>query len=279
MLQFENSDTQNARILVVGVGGGGCNAVNRMIDDNLKNVNYLAVNTDKQALGTCKAENKIQIGEKLTKGLGAGGNPEIGQKSAEENAEDIIKAFVWGSTEEGWKGINPKLRGQNVKLFMSEYTKHCYEEAYQMNHGALPYNRGYEKATFEGKSNIEFCALPNVPNNYLSLTPKNNIMSLWNQMTADENFLVEKSLTSHYDVDFIANMFYGEQYLSINKEMLCVARIKGVTADTIAADFVAVTVTTGKNPSTEGWYEMKNGAYIKSADTEAAEGKTYYEMV
>ena len=97
-----------------------------------------------------------------------------------------------------------------------------------MNHGALPYNRGYEKATFEGKSNIEFCALPNVPNNYLSLTPKNNIMSLWNQMTADENFLVEKSLTSHYDVDFIANMFYGEQYLSINKEMLCVARLDGV---------------------------------------------------
>ncbi|MDD5986254.1 MAG: cell division protein FtsZ [Eubacteriales bacterium] len=91
MLQFENSDTQNARILVVGVGGGGCNAVNRMIDDNLKNVNYLAVNTDRQALGTCKAENKIQIGEKLTKGLGAGGNPEIGQKSAEENAEDIGK--------------------------------------------------------------------------------------------------------------------------------------------------------------------------------------------
>lgn len=91
MLQFEKSETSNASIIVVGVGGGGCNAVNRMIDANLKNINFLAINTDKQALGSCKAENKIQIGEKLTKGLGAGGNPEIGQKSAEENAEDISK--------------------------------------------------------------------------------------------------------------------------------------------------------------------------------------------
>lgn len=91
MLQFEKSDNANARIVVVGVGGGGCNAVNRMIDVNLKNINFLAINTDKQALASCKAENKIQIGEKLTKGLGAGGNPEVGQKSAEENAEDIGK--------------------------------------------------------------------------------------------------------------------------------------------------------------------------------------------
>lgn len=91
MLQFEKSDNANARIVVVGVGGGGCNAVNRMIDANLKNINFLAINTDKQALASCKAENKIQIGEKLTKGLGAGGNPEVGQKSAEENAEDIGK--------------------------------------------------------------------------------------------------------------------------------------------------------------------------------------------
>lgn len=261
-----------------------CAYIMAQLGENLFNVMWTAkrdpentTDTKKFFNGFCTIEDiEIEAG-KMAKEIG--NFYELPEEINEENAEDIVKAFVWGSTEEGWKGINPKLRGQNVKLYMSEYTKHCYEEAYQMNHGALPYNRGYEKATFEGKSNIEFCALPNVPNNYLSLTPKNNIMSLWNQMTADENFLVEKSLTSHYDVDFIANMFYGEQYLSINKEMLCVARIKGVTADTIAADFVAVTVTTGKNPSTEGWYEKNNGAYIKSADTVAAEGKTYYEMV
>ena len=97
-----------------------------------------------------------------------------------------------------------------------------------MNHGALPYNRQYEQAHLEGAPRVELVPLTNVPNNYLSLTPKNNIMTLWNQRTDDEKFLVEKSLTSHYDVDFIANMFFGEQYQSINSEMLCVARLEGV---------------------------------------------------
>ena len=83
MLEFEMAEKTNAQIIVVGVGGGGCNAVNRMIDVNPDNVNFIAVNTDRQALESCKAENKLQIGEKLTKGLGAGGNPEVGQKSAE----------------------------------------------------------------------------------------------------------------------------------------------------------------------------------------------------
>ena len=91
MLQFEKLEEQNANIIVIGVGGGGCNAVNRMIDENPKGVTFVAVNTDAQALATCKAENKLQIGEKLTKGLGAGGNPEIGQKSAEESLEEIAK--------------------------------------------------------------------------------------------------------------------------------------------------------------------------------------------
>ena len=90
MLGFENTnEVSNAKIIVIGVGGGGCNAVNRMIDENPKGVTFMAVNTDSQALVSCKAENKLQIGEKLTKGLGAGGNPEIGQKSAEENMEEI----------------------------------------------------------------------------------------------------------------------------------------------------------------------------------------------
>lgn len=96
MLQFETNETAPARIKVIGVGGGGCNAVNRMIDAGLKGVSYIAINTDKQALVRCKAETKLQIGEKLTKGLGAGGNPEIGQKSAEENLEDLSK-FITGA--------------------------------------------------------------------------------------------------------------------------------------------------------------------------------------
>jgi cell division protein FtsZ len=94
MLQFEVNIESTARIKVIGVGGGGSNAVNRMIDGGLKGIDFIAVNTDKQALDGCKAEIKIQIGEKLTRGLGAGANPEIGQKAAEENLDVIIKQMT-----------------------------------------------------------------------------------------------------------------------------------------------------------------------------------------
>ena len=80
-----------AKIKVVGVGGGGNNAVNRMITAGLQGVDFIAVNCDAQALLLSKAQNRIQIGEKLTKGLGAGANPEIGQKAAEESRETLIE--------------------------------------------------------------------------------------------------------------------------------------------------------------------------------------------
>jgi cell division protein FtsZ len=96
MLQFEVNESNLQEIKVIGVGGGGCNAINRMIEAGMQGVTFIAVNTDKQALVRNRAETKVQIGEKLTKGLGAGGNPEIGQKSAEENLEDLQK-FISGS--------------------------------------------------------------------------------------------------------------------------------------------------------------------------------------
>ncbi len=96
LLQFESEDSNAAVIRVVGVGGGGCNAVNRMIDEGLQGVEFIAINTDNQVLVKCNAPVKLQIGEKITKGLGAGGNPEIGQQAAEENLEDI-KKFLVGS--------------------------------------------------------------------------------------------------------------------------------------------------------------------------------------
>ena len=94
MLQFEAPAESPANIKVVGIGGAGCNAVNRMIDSNLQGISFIAVNTDKQALNKSKAETRVQIGEKLTKGLGAGGNPEIGQKSAEESLENLEKQLA-----------------------------------------------------------------------------------------------------------------------------------------------------------------------------------------
>ena len=88
---FENL----ANIKVIGVGGGGNNAVNRMITAGVRGVEFIAVNCDAQALLLSKAENKIQIGEKLTKGLGAGANPEIGEKACEESREQIVEAMVF----------------------------------------------------------------------------------------------------------------------------------------------------------------------------------------
>ena len=82
-----------ASIKVVGCGGGGNNAVNRMVDAGLRGVDFIAVNTDRQALGTSKAGVKIQIGEKLTKGLGAGAVPDIGRRAAEESREEIAEAL------------------------------------------------------------------------------------------------------------------------------------------------------------------------------------------
>jgi len=96
MLQFEINGEEVAQIKVIGIGGGGCNAVNRMIEAGLKGVNFMAINTDRQALSESIADTKLQIGEKLTRGRGAGGNPEIGQKSAEENIEDL-KKFITGA--------------------------------------------------------------------------------------------------------------------------------------------------------------------------------------
>jgi len=80
-----------AKIIVVGVGGGGNNAVNRMIDVGIAGVEFIAINTDRQHLMSCKASTTLQIGEKLTKGLGAGANPDVGQAAAEENKEEITE--------------------------------------------------------------------------------------------------------------------------------------------------------------------------------------------
>ncbi|MDK2805108.1 cell division protein FtsZ [Thermoanaerobacterium thermosaccharolyticum] len=91
MIGIETDMEQFANIKVIGVGGGGGNAVNRMIEAGLRGVEFIAINTDKQALYMSKAETKIQIGDKLTKGLGAGANPEIGKKAAEETKDEIEK--------------------------------------------------------------------------------------------------------------------------------------------------------------------------------------------
>lgn len=93
MLEFDTELDHLAKIKVIGVGGGGNNAVNRMIEHGVEGVEFIAVNTDAQALKLSKAETKLQIGEKLTRGLGAGANPEIGKEAAEESKEQLEEAL------------------------------------------------------------------------------------------------------------------------------------------------------------------------------------------
>ena len=90
---MSNEELAQAKILVIGVGGAGNNAVNRMVDEAIEGVELIGMNTDKQALQLCKAPTLMQIGEKLTKGLGAGAQPEMGEKAAEESAEEIQAAL------------------------------------------------------------------------------------------------------------------------------------------------------------------------------------------
>lgn len=89
MFDFDTEASRLAKIKVVGIGGGGNNAVNRMIEADVKCVDFIAVNTDKQALMVSKANCKVQIGEKITKGLGAGADPEVGEKAAQESRDEI----------------------------------------------------------------------------------------------------------------------------------------------------------------------------------------------
>ena len=94
MLEITTNEAEAAaKIIVVGVGGAGNNAVNRMIDENIGGVEFIGINTDKQALKLCKAPTALQVGEKLTKGLGCGAVPEVGEKAAEENLEEIAQAL------------------------------------------------------------------------------------------------------------------------------------------------------------------------------------------
>jgi len=93
VFEFERETTRNARMKVVGVGGAGGNAVNRMIDENLDGVEFVAINTDAQALSNCSAHISLQVGRKLTRGLGAGARPEVGRQAIAENEEEVRRAL------------------------------------------------------------------------------------------------------------------------------------------------------------------------------------------
>jgi cell division protein FtsZ len=94
VIELDNYLAHGAKIRVVGVGGGGGNAINSMIDKGLQGVDFFAINCDMQALNRNKASNKVQIGKNLTRGLGAGADPSVGQRAVEEDREEISRALA-----------------------------------------------------------------------------------------------------------------------------------------------------------------------------------------
>lgn len=130
----KNNDDAYAVIKVIGVGGGGNNAVNRMIDEGMTGVEFVAVNTDAQALKTSKAASKLRIGDQLTKGLGAGGDPAVGREAAKESAQDIfesvkdadmvfITAGIGGGTGTGASPVIAQIARENKALTIGVVTR------------------------------------------------------------------------------------------------------------------------------------------------------------
>lgn len=167
MLEIRPNDAElAARIIVVGVGGAGNNAVNRMIDEQIVGVEFIGVNTDKQALQFCKAPKQLQIGEKLTKGLGAGAKPEVGEKAAEESMEEITSSLkgsdmvfvtcgMGGGTGTGAAPVVAKVAKEMGILTVGVVTKPFRFEAKQRMNNALA---GLEKL----KENVDtLIVIPN----------------------------------------------------------------------------------------------------------------------
>lgn len=154
MLEIKTNESEAAaKIIVVGVGGGGNNAVNRMIDEQIAGVEFIAINTDKQALQLSKAPTLMQIGDKITKGLGAGARPEVGEKAAEESSEEIAAALkgadmvfvtcgMGGGTGTGATPVVARIAKQQGSLTVGVVTKPFRFESKTRMNNAL---QGIEK--------------------------------------------------------------------------------------------------------------------------------------
>lgn len=134
MAQTAQEKPSYAKIKVIGIGGGGCNAVNRMIEEGMPGVEFIAINTDAQVLDTSLAKTRIQIGKKVTRGLGAGGDPEIGRKAAEESREELnqvlaetdmvfITAGLGGGTGTGAAPVIADIAKKNGALTIAVVTR------------------------------------------------------------------------------------------------------------------------------------------------------------
>ena len=150
MLEIMSNEAESsAKIIVIGVGGAGNNAVNRMVEEAIGGVEFVGVNTDKQALTLCKAPTVLQIGEKITKGLGAGAQPEVGQKAAEESIEEVKQLMEGAGICYLWYGRRHRYRCSTG--YRSSSQGDGYPDSWCR----------YEAFPFRGKNTYEQCSVRN----------------------------------------------------------------------------------------------------------------------
>lgn len=242
---MSNEAVSGARIIVVGVGGAGNNAVNRMISDEVCGVEFVGVNTDRQALQLCKAPHVIQIGEKLTKGLGAGARPEIGEKAAEENLEDIknilegadmvfVTCGMGGGTGTGAAPVIARVAKEQGILTVGVVTKPFRFEARTRMNNALA---GIEKLS----ENVDT----------LIVIPNDKLLDIVDRRTTMPEALKKADEVLQQGVQGITDLINKPAIINLDfADVRTVMREKGVahigigtgTGDTKAADAVRMAV-------------------------------------
>ena len=240
-----NEIVSGARIIVVGVGGAGNNAVNRMIGDEVSGVEFVGINTDQQALKVCKAPKILQIGEKLTKGLGAGARPEIGEKAAEENLEDIknllegadmvfVTCGMGGGTGTGAAPVVAKIAKEMGILTVGVVTKPFRFEARTRMNNALT---GIEKL----KEHVDT----------LIVIPNDKLLDIVDRRTTMPDALKKADEVLQQSVQGITDLINKSAIINLDfADVRTVMRDKGIahigigtgTGDTKASDAVRMAV-------------------------------------
>ena len=206
----EDKSINEPRIVVIGVGGGGNNAVDRMILSDIKGTNYVAINTDNQVLGMCKAQIKIQIGKKITNGYGAGANPEIGEAAAVENEEEIknivkdadlciITAGMGGGTGTGAAPIIAKYCKEMEILTIAVVTTPF---SFEGTPRVVTAEQGIEKL----KTQVDTLLV--IPNDKLIGYSEKALL-------LDEAFMIADSVLK-YTIESIANIIYNKGVINID---------------------------------------------------------------
>lgn len=236
---ISNEELAQAKILVIGVGGAGNNAVNRMVDESIEGVDLIGINTDKQALDLCKAATRVQIGEKLTKGLGAGAKPEIGAAAVEENKEELtelvkdadmvfVTCGMGGGTGTGAAPIVAQIAKEMGILTVGVVTKpFIFEGKPRMNNALL----GIEKL----KENVDT----------LIIIPNDKLLQICDKRTSIKDAFIKADEVLQQGVQGITDLIFKPGLINLDfADIQTVMRDKGIA-------HIGIGVGTGEDKAVE----------------------------